>query len=75
MWVKSSTPPAARGLTYVDLAAPGYNFLATDTPAVMRWLSGEVESTGAYIALGMCRIDPVRWSRGTRRRIARAAGR
>src|SRR5882672_7906675 len=26
-------------LQFVDLAAPGYYFLATDTPNVMRWLA------------------------------------
>src|SRR6478736_4639531 len=31
----------APNLRYVDLAAPGYYFLATDTPEVMRWLAAQ----------------------------------
>ncbi len=34
----------------VDLAAPGYYFLATDTPGVMRWLASQAEVAGARIA-------------------------
>ena len=30
-------------LNWVDLAAPGYYFLATDTPNVMRWLAEQAE--------------------------------
>ncbi len=37
-------------LSYVDLAAPGYYFLATDTPEVMRWLATRAEQAGARIA-------------------------
>ena len=37
-------------LRHVDLAAPGYYFLATDTPAVMRWLAAKAEQAGARIA-------------------------
>jgi digeranylgeranylglycerophospholipid reductase len=40
----------APGLRYVDLAAPGYYFLATDTPGVMRWLAARAEEAGAHIA-------------------------
>lgn len=40
----------APNLRYVDLEAPGYYFLATDTPSVMRWLAGEAERAGATIA-------------------------
>lgn len=40
----------APNLRYVDLEAPGYYFLATDTPAVMRWLASEAERVGAVIA-------------------------
>lgn len=40
----------APNLRYVDLEAPGYYFLATDTPAVMRWLASEAERSGAAIA-------------------------
>jgi len=37
-------------LRHVDLAAPGYYFLATDTPAVMRWLAAKAEHAGARFA-------------------------
>ncbi len=40
----------APNLRYVDLAAPGYYFLATDTPQVMRWLAAQAEQAGAHIA-------------------------
>lgn len=50
----------APNLTYVDLAAPGYYFLATDTPAVMRWLAGEIQSAGARLCLGSTFKDAVR---------------
>lgn len=39
----------APNLRHVDLAAPGYYFLATDTPRVMRWLAGRAEEAGARI--------------------------
>ncbi|HSR50274.1 MAG TPA: NAD(P)/FAD-dependent oxidoreductase [Acidobacteriota bacterium] len=40
----------APSLRCVDLAAPGYYFLATDTPRVMRWLAAQAEEAGAQIA-------------------------
>jgi flavin-dependent dehydrogenase len=40
----------APNLRYVDLVAPGYYFLATDTPQVMRWLAAQAEHAGARIA-------------------------
>ncbi len=40
----------APNLRHVDLAAPGYYFLATDTPKVMRWLAARAEQAGARIA-------------------------
>jgi digeranylgeranylglycerophospholipid reductase len=42
----------APNLKFVDLAAPGYYFLATDTPNVMRWLAGTAARAGAALALG-----------------------
>lgn len=42
----------APNLTFVDLAAPGYYFLATDTPNVMRWLAAATERAGATFTLG-----------------------
>jgi digeranylgeranylglycerophospholipid reductase len=38
-------------LRHVDLSAPGYFFLATDTPALMRWLATRASEAGAVIAL------------------------
>ena len=40
----------APNLRHVDLAAPGYYFLATDTPNLMRWLAARAEKAGARIA-------------------------
>jgi flavin-dependent dehydrogenase len=42
----------APSLKFVDLAAPGYYFLATDTPNVMRWLASLTERAGATLKLG-----------------------
>jgi digeranylgeranylglycerophospholipid reductase len=33
----------------LDLDAAGYYFLATDTPALMRWLAGEASRAGAHL--------------------------
>jgi digeranylgeranylglycerophospholipid reductase len=42
----------APNLRSVDLAAPGYYFLATDTPNVIRWLATTTERAGATLKLG-----------------------
>lgn len=42
----------APDLRFVDLAAPGYYFLATDTPGVIRWLAATTERAGATLRLG-----------------------
>ena len=42
----------APNMRHVDLAAPGYYFLATDTPELMRWLAGRAEAAGARIKYG-----------------------
>lgn len=34
---------------FVDLVSPGYYFLATDTPAVMRWLSSVASESGVDV--------------------------
>ncbi|HEX4599194.1 MAG TPA: NAD(P)/FAD-dependent oxidoreductase [Burkholderiaceae bacterium] len=39
----------APNLQHVDLAAPGYYFLTTDTPEVMRWFASQAEQSGAHI--------------------------
>lgn len=54
----------APNLRYIDLEAPGYYFLATDTPAVMRWLAGEAERAGATIAYGAAFTDAKRLQSG-----------
>jgi flavin-dependent dehydrogenase len=42
----------APNLRHVDLDAPGYYFLATGTPNVMRWLAAKTEAAGAEIRYG-----------------------
>ncbi len=37
---------------HTDLFAPGYYFLATDTPAIMRWLAREAVRAGADLYFG-----------------------
>jgi len=39
----------APDLRHVDLDAPGYYFLATDTPEVMRWLAEQAREAGAEV--------------------------
>lgn len=39
----------APDLTHVDLFAPGYFFLTTDTAALLRWLAREAERAGAEL--------------------------
>ncbi|HKE85896.1 MAG TPA: NAD(P)/FAD-dependent oxidoreductase [Vicinamibacterales bacterium] len=40
----------APNMRHVDLSAPGYYFLATDTPNVMRWIASRAADAGAHIA-------------------------
>jgi flavin-dependent dehydrogenase len=70
----------APNLRYVDLASPGYFFLATDTPALMRWLAGRAADVGAQFRfstpVGSVDFD-ARWvvgADGPRSQVARAAG-
>lgn len=42
----------APDMRFVDLNAPGYYFLATDTPEVMRWLAARAREAGAEIRCG-----------------------
>lgn len=42
-------------LQHIDLAAPGYYFLATDTPGLMRWLAERATAAGARMLWG-CRF-------------------
>lgn len=39
-------------MKFIDLEAPGYYFLATDTPQLMRWLTKQAEAAGARVACG-----------------------
>ena len=41
----------APNLRHMALRAPGYYFLTTDTPGVMRWLAGELERAGVELRL------------------------
>ncbi len=42
----------APNMRHVDLDAPGYYFLATDTPNVIRWLARQAEQAGVELACG-----------------------
>ena len=42
----------APNLRSVDLSAPGYYFLTTDTPNLMRWLAGQAEQAGVELVCG-----------------------
>ncbi len=42
----------APNMSVIDLAAPGYFFLSTDTPRLMRWLAGRAEEAGAMLRWG-----------------------
>lgn len=50
----------APNLKHVDLAAPGYYFLATNTPNVMRWLAAKTQAAGADIRYGQVFRDAQR---------------
>jgi len=39
-------------LRFVDLVSPGYHFLATDTPGLLRWLADEAARAGAVVRFG-----------------------
>lgn len=39
-------------LRSIDLESPGYSFLATDTPALLRWFARQAEEAGAEIRCG-----------------------
>jgi flavin-dependent dehydrogenase len=42
----------APNMRWVDLDAPGYYFLATDTPGVIRWLAGQARDAGVELVCG-----------------------
>jgi flavin-dependent dehydrogenase len=54
----------APNLHHVDLAAPGYYFLATDTPQVMRWLADRAVQAGAAVSYQRSFVDAQRTRSG-----------
>jgi flavin-dependent dehydrogenase len=54
----------APSLRHVDLSAPGYYFLATDTPRLMRWLAGRAVQAGAIVAHQTSFVSAQRTSSG-----------
>lgn len=52
------------GLKQLALAAPGYFFLTTDTPAVMRWLAEQLVAHGVDLRLGNAFTDCERTASG-----------
>ena len=54
----------APSLKQVALAAPGYYFLTTDTPAVMRWLADQLRAHGVELRLGCAFTDAERTDDG-----------
>lgn len=56
----------APGLKQVALSAPDYYFLTTDTPAVMRWLAGQLRAHGVDLRLGFAFSDAQRCNQGWR---------
>jgi flavin-dependent dehydrogenase len=55
--------PSLRQLT---LAAPGYYFLTTNTPAVMRWLAAQLHAHGVELRLGSAFTSCTRSAEGWR---------
>jgi digeranylgeranylglycerophospholipid reductase len=51
-------------LRSLALAAPGYYFLTTDTPAVMRWLAGQLRAHGVDLRLGTAFTGATRGAAG-----------
>jgi flavin-dependent dehydrogenase len=56
----------APSLKQVALAAPGYYFLTTDTPTVMRWLADQLRAHGVDLRLGSAFTAAQRTSAGWR---------
>jgi len=56
----------APSLKQIALAAPGYYFLTTDTPTVMRWLAGQLRAHGVDLRLGTAFIAAHRTAAGWR---------
>jgi flavin-dependent dehydrogenase len=56
----------APNLRQIALAAPGYYFLTTDTPQVMRWLAEQLRLHGVDLRLGTAFTDCERIDKGWR---------
>ena len=54
----------APNLRHVDLSAPGYYFLTTDTPELLRWMASRVSQAGARIQYGALFREARRTSEG-----------
>ena len=54
----------APNLRSVQLAAPGYYFMTTDTPNLMRWLAGELPAHGVELRLQQPFTEAVRDGEG-----------
>lgn len=69
----------APSLRWIDLESPGYYFLATDTPALLRWLARRATEAGAQIRTGVeyrgdCGGKILVGADGPRSRVAREHG-
>ena len=51
-------------LRRLALSAPGYYFMTTDTPEVMRWLAGQLDAHGVDLRLGVAFTDAQRAGEG-----------
>lgn len=54
----------APNMRFIDLQAPGYYFLATDTPQLIRWLAQQAVDAGAEITCGQAFRDANRLQSG-----------
>jgi flavin-dependent dehydrogenase len=54
----------APNLRSVRLAAPGYYFMTTDTPNLLRWLAAELRATGVDLRLGQAFTQAERHGEG-----------
>jgi digeranylgeranylglycerophospholipid reductase len=56
----------APNLRWLDFVSPGYYFLATDTPALLQWMTEEAIEAGAEVRLGAGYSGATRNSTGVR---------
>ncbi len=64
LYAPSVRPAMHNDMRHVDLAAPGYYFLTTDTPRVLRWLAGKAEAAGARMEYNRAFTGAVRTQDG-----------